>query len=276
LRLTLATVGFRFASLAYEGLARLCRSPFVSVAGDFLTQEDVMPKTKEEHFRDLLTAHNDMNATLSKRFLGSSFDAHAGTLASLDAAIAERDEARARVSELEQVHASADDRIEELKRELKNAREANSVPKPPASADVEGPFHSSTSSIFEDGNFIATTIGSPRRYVRLLNHGVRAEKLQARVAELELIRVELVKLFGWEDESALHATMHVSNAVNNLRADLALEKSRADAAEAREKALRELVERWRADLKGDSIEDLKKASWYVQREIQRRTKAKDG
>lgn len=30
---------------------------------------------------------------------------------------------------------------------------------------------------------------------------------------------------------------------------------------------------WRADLKGDAIEDLRKAAWYVDREIQRRTKA---
>lgn len=27
---------------------------------------------------------------------------------------------------------------------------------------------------------------------------------------------------------------------------------------------------WRSDLKGDSIEDLKKAAWYVEREIARR------
>jgi len=32
---------------------------------------------------------------------------------------------------------------------------------------------------------------------------------------------------------------------------------------------------WRADLKGDAIEDLRKAAWYVQREIERRTIAKD-
>lgn len=30
---------------------------------------------------------------------------------------------------------------------------------------------------------------------------------------------------------------------------------------------------WRADLKGDAIEDLRKAAWYVNREIERRTKA---
>ena len=28
---------------------------------------------------------------------------------------------------------------------------------------------------------------------------------------------------------------------------------------------------WRAGLKGDGIEDLRKAAWYVQREIDRRT-----
>ena len=27
---------------------------------------------------------------------------------------------------------------------------------------------------------------------------------------------------------------------------------------------------WRADLKGDGIEDLRKAAWYIQREIERR------
>jgi hypothetical protein len=29
---------------------------------------------------------------------------------------------------------------------------------------------------------------------------------------------------------------------------------------------------WRADLKADAIEDLKKAAWYINREIERRTK----
>lgn len=27
---------------------------------------------------------------------------------------------------------------------------------------------------------------------------------------------------------------------------------------------------WRADLKGDAVEDLKKARWYIERELQRR------
>ena len=30
---------------------------------------------------------------------------------------------------------------------------------------------------------------------------------------------------------------------------------------------------WRADLKNDALEDLKKAAWYVNREIERRKKA---
>ena len=33
---------------------------------------------------------------------------------------------------------------------------------------------------------------------------------------------------------------------------------------------------WRAGLKGDAIEDLKKARWYLDREIQRREKANAG
>jgi|688.fasta_scaffold1250122_2 hypothetical protein len=32
---------------------------------------------------------------------------------------------------------------------------------------------------------------------------------------------------------------------------------------------------WRAGLKGDSVEDLRKAAWYVQREIERRTRGLD-
>ena len=30
---------------------------------------------------------------------------------------------------------------------------------------------------------------------------------------------------------------------------------------------------WRCDLKKDAIEDLKKAKWYIEREIQKRTKS---
>lgn len=33
---------------------------------------------------------------------------------------------------------------------------------------------------------------------------------------------------------------------------------------------------WRADLKGNTIEDLKKAAWYINREIQKREKSHAG
>ena len=33
---------------------------------------------------------------------------------------------------------------------------------------------------------------------------------------------------------------------------------------------------WRADLKQDAIEDLKKAAWYLQREIELRSKVSEG
>jgi hypothetical protein len=32
---------------------------------------------------------------------------------------------------------------------------------------------------------------------------------------------------------------------------------------------------WRADLKNDAVEDLRKAVWYVQRELQKRIKITD-
>jgi len=32
---------------------------------------------------------------------------------------------------------------------------------------------------------------------------------------------------------------------------------------------------WRADLKNDAMEDLKKAAWYIDREIKRRKKQND-
>lgn len=33
---------------------------------------------------------------------------------------------------------------------------------------------------------------------------------------------------------------------------------------------------WRADLKGNRVEDLRKAAWYINREIQRLEKSKQG
>ena len=50
--------------------------------------------------------------------------------------------------------------------------------------------------------------------------------------DLRLLMEELVDLFDWEDKTPLHAILHVRNAVLNLRADLAVEKARAEKAEA--------------------------------------------
>jgi hypothetical protein len=41
-------------------------------------------------------------------------------------------------------------------------------------------------------------------------------------ASLRSILEDLIDLFGWEDKTPLHAAIHVRNAVNNLRADLAV------------------------------------------------------
>ncbi len=44
---------------------------------------------------------------------------------------------------------------------------------------------------------------------------------------------ELCDLFDWSDRSALHALMHVTNAVLGLRADLTVERERREKAEDR-------------------------------------------
>lgn len=46
-------------------------------------------------------------------------------------------------------------------------------------------------------------------------------------ASLRAVVEDLIDLFGWEDKTPLHAVLHVRNAVNNLRADLAFMRSEA-------------------------------------------------
>lgn len=58
-----------------------------------------------------------------------------------------------------------------------------------------------------------------------MNQDVELHQLQ------ELLK-ELVELFHWSDASPLHAALHVGNAVNNLRADLAMERHRVQQLEA--------------------------------------------
>lgn len=52
------------------------------------------------------------------------------------------------------------------------------------------------------------------------------------IHQLRKLLKELVGLFQWSDASPLHAALHVGNAVNNLRADLAVERHRVQRLEA--------------------------------------------
>lgn len=54
----------------------------------------------------------------------------------------------------------------------------------------------------------------------------------------DLVR-RLVALFGWEDATPIHAALHVENAVNNLRADLAVARSEARRATEKHDRLQE-------------------------------------
>ena len=64
---------------------------------------------------------------------------------------------------------------------------------------------------------------------------------------------DLIDLFGWEDKTPLHAVLHVRNAVNNLRADLAFMRSEAKRVAEKHDRLQERltaieranVDRWK-------------------------------
>lgn len=72
-------------------------------------------------------------------------------------------------------------------------------------------------------------------------------------ASLRSILDDLIDLFGWEDKTPLHAVLHVRNAVNNLRADLAFMRSEAKRVAEKHDRLQERltaieranVDRWR-------------------------------
>jgi hypothetical protein len=53
---------------------------------------------------------------------------------------------------------------------------------------------------------------------------VELVELRADKARLDSLHADLNDLFGWGNESVLHAALHIRNAVLNLRADLATEK----------------------------------------------------
>lgn len=72
-------------------------------------------------------------------------------------------------------------------------------------------------------------------------------------ASLRSILDDLIDLFGWEDKTPLHAVLHVRNAVNNLRADLAFMRSEAKRVAEKHDRLQERltaieranVDRWK-------------------------------
>lgn len=62
--------------------------------------------------------------------------------------------------------------------------------------------------------------GHTNSYIRLLH---AAEKQRDDVtAQRDALVAQLAALFDWSDKSYLHATLHIENAVRNLRADLAV------------------------------------------------------
>lgn len=61
-----------------------------------------------------------------------------------------------------------------------------------------------------------------------------ADRLQGEARVANALHRELNDLFGWGDESMLHALAHVRNAVINLRADLRTEKFLRENAEKRQ------------------------------------------
>lgn len=73
-------------------------------------------------------------------------------------------------------------------------------------------------------------------------------------AERDVLVKILADLFSWEDRSYLHAVMHVENAVNNLRANLAVERRRI------ERALKAAEDGFNPDWFGNSLaEQVRKA-----------------
>jgi hypothetical protein len=59
-------------------------------------------------------------------------------------------------------------------------------------------------------------------------------------AVVNALHRELNELFGWEQESLLHALAHIRNAVLNLRADVRTEKFLREAAEKEIESLKKM------------------------------------
>jgi hypothetical protein len=59
-------------------------------------------------------------------------------------------------------------------------------------------------------------------------------------AVVNALHRELNELFGWEQESLLHALSHIRNSVLNLRADVRTEKFLREAAEKEIESLKKM------------------------------------
>jgi hypothetical protein len=66
-----------------------------------------------------------------------------------------------------------------------------------------------------------------------------ADRLRGEAKVANALHQELNDLFGWGDESMLHASLHVRNAVLNLRADLAAARSEAKRVTEKHERLQE-------------------------------------
>ncbi len=85
-----------------------------------------------------------------------------------------------------------------------------------------------------------TKPGSPSR-MRLEDYDQLREKLAACEGERNNLVKELNEVFGWSD-GYLHALLHIKNAVENLRADLAVARNEVARLEADRDALKAKLE----------------------------------
>jgi hypothetical protein len=136
-----------------------------------------------------------------------------------------------------------------------SAVEADSAPRDGVEDDGSGwtvceyVTHTPDAALIAAAPDLAATVEALHAEVeRLRDKAIRFDLDQAGIEQREAEAVELVELrddkkilgylhrelndlFGWGDESVLHAVAHVRNAVLNLRADLATEKFLKDNAE---------------------------------------------
>jgi cell division protein FtsB len=67
------------------------------------------------------------------------------------------------------------------------------------------------------------------------------DSINSELTQLRYILSELVRLFNWSDNSALHAALHIRNAVLNARADLSVANYKLERLEEENKILRQEI-----------------------------------